>query len=251
MNDRARQRLYVADGLAEGAVLTLDEAQSHYLLNVLRARAGSAVLVFNGRDGEWRAVLAEAGKRRAVLSVAQSSRVQADSPDLWLLFAPVKRTRIDFIVEKATELGVSRLMPVETERTIVERVNQARLTAIATEAAEQCGRLDVPTVSPARRLTAALAEWPAERRLLMLDESGGGRPLAEVLLAATPGPFALLTGPEGGFAKSELDGLKRLAFASPVGLGPRILRADTAALAALACFQAILGDWRQTSPITG
>jgi 16S rRNA (uracil1498-N3)-methyltransferase len=174
-------------------------------------------------------------------------RNQRPEPDLWLLFAPVKRQRIDSIVEKATELGVSQLFPVFTRHTVMTRVNDDRLQAIAIEAAEQCERLSVPPVHRPLSLEERLADWPAERRLVLLDEGGGGRPIADALTDIGHGPVAVLVGPEGGFAKSELDALRRLSFACPVGLGPRILRADTAVIAALSCFQAICGDWR-TSP---
>jgi 16S rRNA (uracil1498-N3)-methyltransferase len=160
------------------------------------------------------------------------------------LFAPVKRARIDFIAEKATELGVSALVPVFTRHTVMTRVNDERLRAIAIEAAEQCERLSVPEVRAAASLDILLAAWPTDRKLLLLDEGGGGAPIADALAHVAPGPAALLVGPEGGFAKSELDGLRALSFATPVGLGPRILRADTAVIAALSCFQALCGDWR-------
>ncbi len=245
MDDIPKLRLYVEAALAEGAAVALAADQTHYLLHVMRAPAGAAVALFNGRDGEWRGRLTEAGKRSAVLEVGQCLRPQTAEPDLWLLFAPVKRARIDFIAEKATELGVSALLPVFTRHTAMTRVNEQRLRAIATEAAEQSERLTVPEVRPSRPLDHVLAEWPAGRRLFLLDESGGGQPIAEVLAREAVGPAAVLVGPEGGFAKSELDAFHSLAFAKPVGLGPRILRADTAVISALACFQALCGDWRQ------
>lgn len=236
-------RLFVDATLAEGQRVALGPEQAHYLLHVMRAPLGSPVAVFNGRDGEWRASVAEAAKRGAALAVETRLRPQAAEPDLWLLFAPVKRARIDFIAEKATELGVSALVPVFTRHTAMTRVNEERLRAIAIEAAEQSERLTVPEVQVSRNLDAVLAEWPADRRLLLLDETGGGRPIGEALASGWKEPAALLVGPEGGFAKSELDGFARLSFATPVGLGPRVLRADTAVVAALACFQALCGDW--------
>lgn len=236
--------------MADGAEILLSEGQAHYLLNVMRLSAGATVALFNGRDGEWRARITEAAKKKVRLAVTELLRPQQAEPDLWLLFAPVKRARIDLIVEKATELGVSRLQPVFTERTAMTRIGEERLRAIAIEAAEQCERLGAPELRPALPLSRVLAEWPAERKLLLLDESGAGRPIAEALGAMAPGSAALLVGPEGGFTKSELDAFGRLVFATRVGMGRRILRADTAVIAALACFQAICGDWRQTPPQT-
>jgi len=242
-----RHRLFVDADLAADADLWVTEQQAHYLLHVMRLAVGAEIALFNGRHGEWRAAIAETGKKKARLIAIELLRPQAPEPDLWLLFAPVKRARIDLIVEKATELGVSVLQPVFTERTVMSRVGEDRLAAIAAEAAEQCERLTVPELRPPLSLQSVLAKWPEERALLMMDESGAGRPIAEALAALPPGPAALLVGPEGGFAKSELDGLGRLTFAVRVGLGPRILRADTAVIAALACWQAIRGDWRAPS----
>ena len=244
-DSRPRHRLFVEAGLVEGATVELDERQAHYLVHVLRLPVGGEIALFNGRDGEWRASLAEARRKQARLVVGPCLRPQDRAPDLWLLFAPVKRTRIDVIAEKATELGVSLLQPVFTERTATSRVGAGRLSAIAIEAAEQCERLTVPELRKAVPLASALAGWPTERILLLLDESGGGEPIAQVLSRQKPGPAALLVGPEGGFTKSELDALSRLAFATRVGMGRRILRADTAVIAALACYQAICGDWRE------
>jgi 16S rRNA (uracil1498-N3)-methyltransferase len=174
-------------------------------------------------------------------------RPQRAEPDVWLLFAPVKRARIDLIVEKATELGATRLMPVITRRTTVARVNLERLGAIAIEAAEQCERLSVPVVEPQAPLDAVLARWPAGRTLFVADEAGGGAPLGQVLGqgldGARPKSWALLIGPEGGFAQAELDALRQFQFVTPVGLGPRVLRADTAVTAALAVVQSWIGDW--------
>jgi len=242
-----RHRLFVDADLAAGADVWVTEQQAHYLLHVMRLGVGAEIALFNGRHGEWRASIAETGKKKARLTAVEALRPQAAEPDLWLLFAAVKRARIDLIVEKATELGVSVLQPVFTERTVMSRVGEERLAAIAVEAAEQCERLTVPELRPPLSLQAALAKWPEGRILLMMDESGAGRPVADALAEVPPGPAALLVGPEGGFAKSELDALGRLTFAVRVGLGPRILRADTAVIAALACYQAVRGDWRDPS----
>jgi 16S rRNA (uracil1498-N3)-methyltransferase len=248
-------RLYVEDALSPGAVLALDRDRAHYLRNVLRAAPGDSVGLFNGRDGEWRARIAAFAKHGAALEVETQTRPQAPEPDLWLVFAPVKRARIDFIAEKATELGASALVPVMTRRTVVARVNIARLRANAVEAAEQTERLSVPEIREAASLDRLLADWPATRRLILCAEAGEARPIAEALSALanesqeSSGAWAVMTGPEGGFAPAELDGLANLPFVTAVGLGPRILRADTAALAALACFQAILGDGRVRPPV--
>jgi 16S rRNA (uracil1498-N3)-methyltransferase len=255
-------RLYVTADLAEAASVGLDHAQAHYLRSVLRLSQGARIALFNGRDGEWAARLEGLGKGWASLLVEARLRAQEEEPDLWLVFAPIKRARIDFIAEKAAEFGVSRLQPVMTSYTSVSRVNCERLAANAREAAEQCGRLSVPEVADPRGLFDLLGSWPAERRLLVCAESGTAPPIAALLaeraaLAGTPpgsvprsarGPWAVMTGPEGGYAPSELDALGKLPFADLVGLGPRLLRADTAALAALACWQAILGDGAQRPP---
>lgn len=240
-----RTRLYVADDLAAGGSVALDAAQVHYLRHVLRLEAGAPVSLFNGRDGEWRAAIESFRKETCVVKVERRTREQVPEPDLWLAFAPVKRARIDFLVEKATELGVSALQPVLTERTQVERVNLERLRANVREAAEQTERLTLPEVREPLPLQRAIDLWPAERRLLLCDKSGRSADIATALHAEQPGAWGVLTGPEGGFTERELDALRNLPFVCAIGLGPRVLRADTAALAALAVFQALLGDWRR------
>jgi 16S rRNA (uracil1498-N3)-methyltransferase len=251
--DGPRQaRLFVDAALGESVVVELDADRAHYLRNVLRLEAGEAVSLFNGRDGEWRATIEVAGKRHARLLVGKQVREQQAEPDLWLAFAPIKRARIDFIAEKATELGVSALLPVFTRYTAMTRVNVERLRANALEAAEQTERLSVPEVREPVTLEKLLQDWPRERRLLMADESGGGKPIGIALggidAAARRSPWAILVGPEGGFHRDELDLLRNLDFVTAVGLGPRILRADTAALAALSCWQALAGDWERPTP---
>lgn len=245
-------RLFVEADLAAGGEAPLDDAQVHYLRNVMRRPDGAPLLLFNGRDGEWNGTLSARGKKSAVVELRERTREQAPEPDVWLCFAPVKRARIDYIAEKATELGVSVLQPVVTRHTAVERVNVDRLRANAVEAAEQTERLTVPEVREPIDLGKLLDIWPAERRLLMCDETGGGPPIAEALSqlddAARAAPWAIVIGPEGGFADVELQALRRIKDVTSVGLGPRILRADTAALAALACWQALLGDWRRPTP---
>ncbi len=242
-----RIRLYVEAALAAGALVDLPAPQAHYLTNVMRLKAGDAVCLFNGRDGEWRAVIHEAKRKACVVAVDSLLRAQRAEPDLWLLFAPLKKARTDYLAEKATELGASLLWPVYTRRTVAERVNLDRLRANAIEAAEQSERLTLPDVREPAKLMEALQSWPTDRRLILCDESGTAKPIAEALTATKPTDrFALLIGPEGGFAADELDALRKLPFVSPVGLGPRVLRADTAALAGLACLQALVGDWQQS-----
>jgi 16S rRNA (uracil1498-N3)-methyltransferase len=243
-------RLYVGADLSAGVMVVLDRDQTHYLANVMRAAPGDEVALFNGRDGEWAAAIAAIGRRAAELSVSRRMRPQVAEPDLWLAFAPIKRGRIDWIAAKATELGVARLLPVMTARTQMSRVNVERLAANVVEAAEQCERMTVPPVDPPVTLAQLIAAWPRHRILYVGDETGRGRPLAEALNAeAPPGSGraparGVLVGPEGGFAPDELDALDDLPFARKISLGPRVMRADTAAIAALAVIQALAGDWR-------
>jgi len=242
--ERPRLRLFVPDALAEGGQIALAKPQAHYLGAVMRAAPGEAVLVFNGRDGEWRARIAQLTKAAAVLAVEARTRPQAPEPDLWLLAAPIKRDRIDLVAEKASELGASLLWPVFTRRTVMSRVNEERLAAHLLEAAEQCERLTVPELKSPVALDKALADWDERRPLLFLDESGEGPPLAEALAGIASGaPLALLVGPEGGFAPEERRLLAARSFTRPVSLGPRVLRAETAAIVALAVVQAVVGDW--------
>ena len=208
----------------------------------MRRGMGDAVLVFNGRDGEWRATVTEAGKRAGVLTVDAPGAPQQNPPDLWLMFAPIKKARTDFIVEKATEMGAARVVPVQTDFTNSERVRRDRLQAHAVEAAEQCGGTFVPEVADLQKLDRCLADWPEDRQLMFCDEARVGP--ADTLAAAGAGKWAILIGPEGGFSQVERERLNALPFAHPVSLGPRILRADTAAVAALTVWQQALGDWR-------
>lgn len=237
-------RLYVEAPLAAGVEVALAPTQAHYLGTVMRRGAGDTVALFNGRDGEWRAGIAALGRRRATAKALERTRPQTAGPDLWLLFAPVKRTPVDHIARMATELGVAALWPVFTQHTAARRVNLGRLAANAIEAAEQCGRLDVPDCFEPAPLATVLAGWPGDRRLLLCDESGGGAPVAEALGNTEPGPWAVIVGPEGGFAADEAAALVALPGCLRVSLGPRTLRAETAAAAALACWQALAGDWR-------
>jgi 16S rRNA (uracil1498-N3)-methyltransferase len=236
-------RLFVEAVLSEGARVVPDEAQAHYLLHVMRAKAGDRVSLFNGRDGEWLARVAEVSKRSCVLACEKQVRAQQGTPDIWLCFAPIKKTPADYVVQKATELGVRALQPVFTRRTIVTRINEERMRANAIEAAEQSDRLTVPEIREAVTLDKLLKTWPAERRILFCDEGGDAKPIAEAARNLKESRFAILTGPEGGFDPAERDLIRSRPFVTPVTLGPRILRADTAALASLAVFQALKGDW--------
>lgn len=237
-------RLFVEGKLEAGATLRLEGPAVHYLGTVMRRAAGEQILLFNGRDGEWRARIAAIGKAVATLSIGDRTRPQAPRPDLRLLAPVLRRETLEWMVEKATELGVSHILPVITERSAVSRTNAGRLAAIAREAAEQCRRLDVPEVAEPAALSRLLSAWEPHRLLLLADESGASPPIADVLADAPRGPWAVLVGPEGGFSPRELDGVRKLPFCRTVGLGPRTLRAETASLAALAVLQALAGDWR-------
>lgn len=237
-------RLFIRNDLTTGADVALDEAQSRYLAAVMRLAVGDELLAFNGRDGEWRAAVVSLGKRAVTLQAQTQTRPQAGGPDLDLVVALVKRARLEIIVEKAAELGAARLRLVVTERTNADHTRVERLQAIATEAAEQTGRLDVPEILPPQKLERLIAEWPAGRRLLFCDEAGDAKPVLEALKGETAGPWSVLIGPEGGFSPAERARLRALPYARPASLGPQILRADTAAISALSLWQAALGDWR-------
>lgn len=236
-------RLHVDVPLGAGARVVPAAGQAHYLLHVMRAKAGDRVSLFNGRDGEWVAHLADVTRRGCVLVCDDRVAEQTQTPDVWLVFAPVKKTPADYLTQKATELGVRALQPVLTRRTVVRRVNDERMLANAIEAAEQSGRRTVPQVRVACDLDKLLATWPADRRLLFCDEAGEAPPIAAALARAPAGKWAILIGPEGGFDPAERAAILALPSVTPVTLGPRILRADTAGLAALAIWQALAGDW--------
>ena len=233
-------RLFVRSPLREGARVELDAGQANYLGNVMRLGEGAEVLLFDGSSGEWLGRVAEAGRKRMTLAVERRTREAEVIPDVWLAFAPVKRSQTDWLVEKATELGAARLMPVITQRTIVERVKTERLESIAVEAAEQCGRTVLPSIDEPMALARFLAQRDPDRTLYFADENGG-EPAASTFKA---GPALILTGPEGGFTDEEREMIRAADNAVPVSLGPRILRAETAALAGLAAFMAVAGDWR-------
>jgi 16S rRNA (uracil1498-N3)-methyltransferase len=236
-------RLFIPHDLAAGAELALDHLQSHYLASVMRQAVGDEVLLFNGRDGEWRAAITVVTRRAVGLRAVALARSQTLGPDLDLIVAVVKRGRVETIVEKAAELGARRVRLVLTERTNADRARVERLTAIATEAAEQTGRLDVPRIEEPVKLARLIDGWEAGRRLLFCDEAGDARPVPEALRGQPAGPWAILIGPEGGFSPAERERLRALPYAVPAVLGPRILRADTAAISALTLWQSTLGDW--------
>ncbi|MHA4838848.1 16S rRNA (uracil(1498)-N(3))-methyltransferase [Sphingopyxis sp. MSC1_008] len=232
-------RLFVDLPLGQGVAPMIDGAAAHYLLNVMRMKAGDPILLFDNISGEWLAVVADAAKRSLTLRIERQTKAIERVPDLWLCFAPVKKARLDWIIEKATELGVSRLQPVITERTIVERVKRERLEAQIIEACEQCGRTALPTLAEPVKLPQLLKDWPAGRSLLFADEAGGA-PLASI---DTPAPAAILTGPEGGFTARERELLTGHPAVRRIALGPRILRAETASIAAVGIWMAQNGDW--------
>lgn len=244
-------RLFVPDELGPGQTVGLSRDAAHYLFGVMRQGVGAGVALFNGRDGEWLGRVTEAGKRGGTLVCEAQSAPLRVPPDLWLLFAPIKKARTDFIVEKATEMGAARIMPVQTEFTNAERIRQDRLRSHAVEAAEQCGGTFVPEVTQLQKLPSVLDHWPEGRRLMFCDETQAGRSSAlagllageEARTGGSSGPWAILIGPEGGFSEAERARLHTLPFARAVSLGPRILRADTAAVAAMTVWQQALGDW--------
>lgn len=239
----ARVRLYVDQPLGVGQSVPVGADQAQYLFAVMRLARGATVYVFNGRDGEWRAEVAENGRRAGALICVERTRPLQLPPDLWLVFAPLKKARTDFIVEKAAEMGAARIVPVQTDFTNAERIRVDRLQAHAVEAAEQCGGTFVPEVTDLVPLSRLLDTWPAGRRIMWCDEHLAGQS-GSGLAAAEPGPWAIIIGPEGGFSEPEQARIRSMAQAVPVSLGPRILRADTAAVAALTLWQAVLGDWR-------
>jgi 16S rRNA (uracil1498-N3)-methyltransferase len=236
-------RLFIPFPLAAGADVALHHGQSHYLVSVMRQGVGDEVLLFNGRDGEWRARIGAVTKRAVALKAEALARPQVVGPDLDLVIALVKRGRLETIVEKAAELGARRVRLVATERTNADRARVERLTAIATEAAEQTGRLDVPEVTEPVKLAKLIAAWEPGRKLLFCDEAGEAKPILAALEDQPAGPWAILIGPEGGFSPAERAMLRALPYAVPASLGPRILRADTAAISALTLWQAARGDW--------
>ena len=237
-------RLFVPDDLAAGRDVALSADHAHYLVNVMRQGVGATIGLFNGRDGEWRALIVEASRRACRVALEAKTRDQTRVPDLELVIAVVKRARLETIVEKAAELGAARVRPVLTHRTNADRVRTDRLAAIMVEAAEQCERLEVPAIEEPEKLDRLLDRWDASRRLVFCDEGGDAQDALTALGALPPGPAAILIGPEGGFSPEERARLRAMPGVVPVTLGPRILRADTAAISALTLYQAAAGDWR-------
>lgn len=237
----AKIRLYVEHPLGEGQSVPLDRAQAHYLFGVMRQAVGGAVLLFNGTDGEWRAQIEEAGKRGGILRCEVQTRPLRMPPDLWLCFAPIKKARTDFIVEKAAEMGAARIVPMQTEYTNAGRIQRERLQTHVVEAAEQCGGTYVPEVAELVRMSKLLERWDPARQIMFCDEGLASSRPASLLGGA--GPWAIFIGPEGGFSQAERSRLNQLDCATAVSLGPRILRADTAAVAAMTIWQHALGDW--------
>ena len=234
-------RLFVDHVLQNGQSVPLTREQAHYLFCVMRLSQGDHIALFNGYNGEWRAIIDQAQKKKGQLLCLEQTEIQMNPPDLWLIFAPVKKARTDFIVEKAVELGAAKILPVKTKFTNSERIRQDRLQAHATEATEQCGGTFVPEVGKLVRLYNLLADWPQERQLLFCDETKTGR---STTLAARQGDkWAILIGPEGGFSQNEREYIANMKNSHSISLGPRILRADTAAVAALTLWQSRLGDW--------
>jgi 16S rRNA (uracil1498-N3)-methyltransferase len=247
IHDFTSQRLFVEAPLAAEQDVACTDEQANYLSNVLRLGPGASLLVFNGRDGEWRAEITLAAKRRVSLNVIAQVRTQSDGPDIDYLFAPLKRSRLDYMVQKAVEMGVKRLVPVMTKRTVAERVNLDRMRANVIEAAEQCGILRIPEIAAVQKLNRVIADWDGARHLVFCDEEApAGNPIAALrsrLGERKPLKIGVLLGPEGGFDPEERDMLLSRPFTIPISLGPRILRADTAAVAALAVINATTGDW--------
>jgi 16S rRNA (uracil1498-N3)-methyltransferase len=239
----AKIRLYVEHPLGVGQSVPLDKAQAHYLFGVMRRALGGMVALFNGTDGEWQAEIVQAGKRGGELRCVEQSAPLQMPPDLWLCFAPIKKARTDFIVEKAAEMGAARIVPMMTQFTNAARVQRDRLQAHAVEAAEQCGGTFVPEVADAVRFDRMLADWNPARQILFADEATAGTASGLSAVRGLKGPWAILIGPEGGFSDSERSRLHKLEYVHPVTLGPRILRADTAAVAAMTMWQQVLGDW--------
>jgi 16S rRNA (uracil1498-N3)-methyltransferase len=249
--DIRSQRLYLRAPLSEGVEVALDRAQANYLVNVLRLSRGAELRVFNGRDGEWTATLGSEGRKHHSLVIGERTRPQTPESDLHYLFAPLKQARLDYMVEKAVELGAGRLRPVLTQHGQVTRLNLERIEANAIEAAEQCGLLSIPSIDAPVALRPLLDAWPERdpsRRIVFCDEGHDHSDPLAILSALAPSPLAVLIGPEGGFSADERAMLGSLPFVTAVPLGPRIMRADTAAVAALALVQAALGDWRNTPP---
>jgi len=250
MRNHKLKRLYVDSPLVSGGVIILSDSQHHYLRNVMRLSSNANMLVFNGQDGEWKVELTHCDKKTSQALVLEQTRTQPYQPDIWLCYAPIKNSHSEYMIEKSTELGVSRFQPILTQHTIVNRIKPEKIRAHSIDAAQQCGRLSLPEIGPLLpSLDKALQDWPESRRILLCDETGQGTPIAQALSSYTAQhqdssePWAIFIGPEGGFSHSELALLYKLPYVTSVSMGPRVMRADTAAIAALTCWQSHLGDW--------
>lgn len=235
-------RLFINYPLEQGVISELTSKQAHYLKNVMRQKLSDLLYVFNGNDGEFEAEIKSLDKNSSYIEIKELTREMRGEPDISLIFAPIKHGKIDFLVQKATELGVSELIPVFTERTVIKRINEERMASNAIEAAEQCERLTIPKIHSISKLEKVLGHWNKERKILVCDETGNGKSIKEVL-SENSDIKAVIIGPEGGFTRAELDMMYKLPYVIPAGMGPRIMRADTAAIAALTCWQEHLGDW--------
>ncbi|MFD0916168.1 16S rRNA (uracil(1498)-N(3))-methyltransferase [Pseudahrensia aquimaris] len=242
--DFSAQRLFLDTPLMTGSLCELDRNQANYLLNVLRLKDGSGVLVFNGRDGEWQTRVVVEGRKKAHLECIEQARAQTAAGDLVYLFAPLKQARLDYMIQKAVEMGASHIVPVLTQYTQVRKVNAERMRSNAIEAAEQCGVLSIPTFAEPADLATAIDALESDRTIIFCDEGEASQNPLPALQAIERGPLAVLIGPEGGFSEDERTMLRERANVVPIPLGPRVLRADTAAVAALALVQAVLGDWK-------
>jgi len=238
-----RTRLYIKQAFISGADIFLDEKQTHYLANVLRQQAGNSLVVFNGEDGEWIAKIAFLNKKRVTLILQKQLRSQKNAPDLWLLAAPLRSGKTETVIEQATELGISRFIPVSTQFTVASRINQERLVSVAIEASEQCERMDIPCIESMTSFQDLIARWNPDRTIIYGDESGAGKQPDELFPHLTNGKYAMLIGPEGGFSSSELELLRKAKYALGMCMGPRIMRAPTAAIAAITLIQSRFGDW--------
>lgn len=236
-------RIYTNSQLLKDGFVELSKEQAHYLCNVMRQKDGDEIKLFNGNDGEWQSVISSISKKNCSVRIVEQTKEQKNEPDIWLYFAPVKNAPINNLVQKATELGVSKLIPVFTQHTVISRVNVERLRLIAIEAAEQCRRLTIPQIEEPVKFANLLNSWDENRGLILCDESGGGESFTKALGNDKHANHAIIIGPEGGFSQSEFEMLKNKPYVVSVGMGPRILRADTAAIAALTSYMNILGDW--------
>ncbi len=243
MKNQTKIRIFAGCRLEEGREALIAEEASHYLCNVMRLKTGDKIICFNGSDGEFAAEITNANKKQTALKILKLLRKPKPAPNIWLLFAPLKKDRTDFLIEKAVELGAAKLVPVVTDYAITDKIRADRIQAQIIEAAEQCERLDIPELAPVIKLEALLNNWDSKRKLYFMDERGKGKPCADAFEPQCPA--ALLIGPEGGFSDKEADILYKSEFVQPVSLGPRILRAETAAAAALAVWQAVAGDWKE------